>query len=114
MDKLDMVLEKLENMDEKINTMDGKINSMDEKINTMDKKINSMDERISVMDADVKSVKLTIENEIRTNIMRVAEGHLDLSRSLKEAVKSNNEFEMLTIKVNMLESDVRELKRKIS
>ena len=107
MDKLDMVLEKLENMDEKIN-------SMDEKINTMDEKINSMDERISVMDADVKSVKLTIENEIRTNIMRVAEGHLDLSRSLKEAVKSNNEFEMLTIKVNMLESDVRELKRKIS
>ena len=62
----------------------------------------------------VKDIKLTLENEIRLDIMRVAEGHLDLSWNLKGAIKSNNAFEMLTIKVNMLETDVRELKRKIS
>ena len=57
---------------------------------------------------------MTLENEIRANIQRVAEGHLDLSRNLHDAMKPSNEIEMLAIKVRMLESDVRELKNKIS
>ena len=77
-------------------------------------KLDLILEKLENMDTDIKSIKLTLENEIRTNIMRVAEGHLDLSRNLKVAIKSNNEFEMLTIKVNILEPEVEELKRKIS
>ena len=69
---------------------------------------------VTEIKTDVKEVKLTIENEIRTNIQRVAEGHLDLSRNLHEAVKPSNEVEMLAIKVSVLESEIRELKRKIS
>ena len=71
-------------------------------------------EKLDAIETDIKDIKLTLENEIRVNIQRVAEGHLDLSRNLKEATKSNNEFEMLTIKVNILESEIRELKRRIS
>lgn len=71
-------------------------------------------EKLDSMDTEIKSIKLTLENEVRTNIMRVAEGHLDLSRNLNEVIKTNNEFEMLTVKVNMIESEVRELKRRIS
>ena len=107
MDKLDLILEKISSMDEKISTMDEKINTMDEKINIMDEKINLVDEK-------VEEIKFTIENEIRPNIMCIAEGHLDLSRKLNEVIKSSNEFELLTVKVNMLEIDVRELKRKSS
>jgi hypothetical protein len=55
-----------------------------------------------------------LENEIRVNIQRVAEGHLDLSRNLHEAMKPSNEVEMLAIKVRMLETDMMEIKRKIS
>ena len=40
--------------------------------------------------------------------------HLDLSRDFKDAKKTNNEFEMLAVRVNILESDVRELRNKIS
>ena len=38
-------------------------------------------EKLDSMDTEIKSIKLTLENEVRTNIMRVAEGHLDLSRN---------------------------------
>ncbi|MCM1100695.1 MAG: hypothetical protein NC079_03430 [Clostridium sp.] len=62
----------------------------------------------------VTKIDLTLENEIRVNIQRVAEGHLDLSRNMHEVMKPNNEIEMLAIKVRMLETDVRELKSKIS
>ena len=107
MDKLDLILDK-------INTMDEKIDKLDERIDKLEGRIDKLDERMNSIDTDVKSIKLTLENEVRVNIMRVAEGHLDLSRNLKGVLKSNNEFEILSVKVNMLESDVRELKRKIS
>ena len=48
------------------------------------------------------------------NIQRVAEGHLDLSRNLHDAMKPSNEVEMLAIKVRMLETDVKELKAKLA
>lgn len=76
-------------------------------------KIANMESKIENMESDITSIKLTIENEIRVNIQRVAEGHLDLSRNLYEAMKPSNEVEMLAIKVNFLESEIRELKRKI-
>lgn len=66
------------------------------------------------MQADITDIKLTLDNEIRVNIQRVAEGHLDLSRNLHDAMRPNNEVEMLGIKVRMLETDMRELKAKIS
>lgn len=71
-------------------------------------------EKLDTIENDIKDIKLTIENEIRTNIQRVAEGHLDISRNLHEAMKPSNEVEMLAIKVSVLESEMRELKRKIS
>ena len=76
-------------------------------------KIANMESKIENIESDITSIKLTIENEIRVNIQRVAEGHLDLSRNLHEAMKPSNEVEMLAIKVNFLESEIRELKRRI-
>lgn len=63
---------------------------------------------------EISSVKFLLENEIRVNIQRVAEGHLDLSRNLHEAMRTSSEVEMLAIKVRQLESDMREIKQKIS
>lgn len=63
---------------------------------------------------DVKEIQLTLENETNRNIKIVAEGHLDLSRKLDEALKVDNEKEMLMIRVNALESEVRRLKEKLA
>lgn len=71
-------------------------------------------QKVSNIESNVTDIKLTLENEIRVNIQRLAEGHLDLSRNLHDAMKPSNEIEMLAIKVRMLESDVSDLKNKIS
>ncbi len=39
----------------------------------------------------VTKMELTVENEIRVNIQRVAEGHLDLYRKLNECVKLSSD-----------------------
>lgn len=84
-----------------------------EKLDLILNQVVGMKEDISEVKTDVKDIKLTLENEIRTNIQRVAEGHLDLSRNLHDAMKPSNEIEILAIKVRTLESEMRELKRRI-
>lgn len=81
---------------------------------TDSEKLDLLLSNMQKMQADITDIKLTLENEIRVNIQRVAEGHLDLSRNLHDAMKPSNEVEMLAIKVRMLETDMRELKAKIS
>ena len=70
-------------------------------------------EEIQKLKEDVRSIRLTLENETNRNIRLIAEGHLDLSRKLDEALKVENEMELLLIRVNSLENDVRKLKERI-
>ena len=106
-EKMDLILAKLDGLDQKV---DG----LDQKVDGLDQKVDGLEQKVDIIDNDVKDTKLILENEIRVNIQRVAEGHLDLSRNLHNAMKPSNELEMLAIKVSMLESDMRELKRKVS
>ena len=56
---------------------------------------------------------MTLENETNKNIRIIAEGHLDLRWKLDEALKVENEKEMLLIRVNRLENGYRTLKEQI-
>lgn len=92
-----------------------------EKLDLILEKVSSLDTRVNNLESDLQEVKqqvtktnLTLENEIRVNIQRVAEGHLDLSRNLHEAMRPNNEVEMLAIKVRMLETDIRDIKARLA
>lgn len=120
-EKLDLILQKISDLDEKVDNIDKRLNHLEEKVDHLDEKVGSIDKRVSSLETEMKEVRqqvtktnLVIENEIRVNIQRVAEGHLDLSRNLHDAMRPSTEVEMLAIKVRMLESDVRELKSKIS
>ena len=66
-----------------------------------------------VLQDDVKEIRLTLENETNKKINIIAEGHLDLSRKLDEALKVENEKEMLLLRVTSLENEVRRLKARI-
>ena len=48
-----------------------------------------------------------IENVLDKKISIIAEGHLDLARKLDDALKINNEKEMLQLRVTSLEYDVK-------
>ena len=79
----------------------------------MKSEMKGMKQRMANIENSVTDIKLTLENEIRINIQRVAEGHLDLSRNLHEALKIDTEKEMLAIRVNVLETELRRLKERI-
>lgn len=75
--------------------------------------VQDLKQRTTSIETNVADMKLTFENEIRVNIQRVAEGHLDLSRNLHDALKIDNEKEMLAIRVSVLETELRRIKTRL-
>lgn len=86
-----------------------KLDMILEKLAETDKKLDKLDK----LENDITDIKLTLENEIRTSIMRVAEGHLDLSRNLKDAIKIDTEKEILSIRVAVIETELRKIKTRL-
>ena len=76
-------------------------------------KLDDNSERLNRLENKVTGLQLTLENETNKSIKIIAEGHLDLSRKLDEALKVENEKEMLMLRVNILENEVQRLKAKI-
>lgn len=70
-------------------------------------------EEIAGLKRDVKEIQLTLENETNRKIQLIAEGHLDLARKFDDALKVENEKEMLLIRVTGIENEIRRLKTRI-
>ncbi len=82
--------------------------------NLLDDKLKPIKDDIDTLEKKVTSIDLTLENETNRNIRIIAEGHLDLSRKLDEALKVENEKEILLLRVNHLENELRKVKERIN
>ena len=104
----------MQGMKDEMQGMKTDMQGMKDEMQGMKDDMQEMKNDIQQLDDRVKKIDLTLENEIRINIQRIAEGHLDLSRILHDAMKPSAEVEMLAIKVRQLESDVRDIKQKLA
>lgn len=84
-----------------------------EKLDKLLKLIENNNNRLSNIENEINDINLTLENETNRNIKLIAEGHLDLSRKLDNALQVENEKEMLLIRVNILENELRKIKTKL-
>ncbi len=82
--------------------------------NLLDEKLKPIKDDIDTLEKKVISIELTLENETNRNIQIIAEGHLDLVRKLDDALKVENEKEMLLLRVNHLENELRKVKERIN
>lgn len=126
-EKLDLILEKVISLDEKVDNLTVRMDNLTERVDNLTERVDSLTERVDNLtermdniESDIHEIKqktdridLTLENEIRVNIQRIAEGHLDLSRNLHEALKVDSEKEMLSIRVTVLETELRNIKIKL-
>ena len=119
--KLDLILTKLDNIESdmtelKTDVADLKSDMVEVKADIAELKADVAELKTDMGETKInlKDVRLTLENNVWVGIKRIAEGHADLSRNLRDALKPNNEFELLTIRVGMLETEVKNLKHQIS
>ena len=112
--RMDSLETKMDSLDNKVVALDNKVVALDNKVNSLDTKTNSLESNLKEIKSHVRHTDLILENEIRINIQRVAEGHLNLSRILHDAMHPSSEVEMLSLRLRMVESEVRQLKAKVS
>ena len=121
-DETRLILEELGKLGPKLDSLGGKIDTevsrleakLEAEVGRLEEKIGGLEKKIDGLEENIQMIRLQLENEISPNIRRVAEGHLDLSRNLHEAMKPNSEVEMLSIRVGILENRVKKLEQKIS
>ena len=106
-------------MQKDITGMQKDIASMQKDIANMQKDIASMQKDITDMQKDITDVKLHLENITDRNISLLAENHGHLIDKLNQAAKVSDKscleeirVNILTEKVEKLEKEIEELKRK--
>jgi len=87
--------------------------SLKNEMGDLKSKTDDLKNQVGDFKTEMTSMKFTLENETNRNIKLIAEGHLDISRKLDHALKVESEKEMLLLRVNSLENEVRKLKEKI-
>ncbi len=70
-------------------------------------------DKLGKLENKITDIQLTLENETNKNIQIIAEGHLDLSRKLDEVLKVDSEKEMLMLRINRLENELRRVKERV-
>lgn len=80
---------------------------------TIDEKLDLILQELSSLKQRMTMIEMTLENETNKNIMVVAEGHLDLSRKLDNAINLANsidsKMEHQQLKINKQESEINKI-----
>lgn len=106
---------------ERMTSLERDVAILKEDVADLKEDVASLKERMTSMEQDVADLRQNIahirmyqENVFEPNLKKVAEGHLDLSRRLREASKISDEEEMLHLRVNALEGDMKHVKEKLA
>ncbi|MDD7146959.1 MAG: hypothetical protein SOY45_06685 [Lachnospiraceae bacterium] len=113
-DRLTAVEDRLTVVENRLSAVEDRLTVVESRLSVVEDRLSVVENRLTAVEQDIRQIKLVAENELRVNIKRIAEGHLDLSRNLHEAIKPCAEMEMLTVRVGILESDVRNIKKKMA
>lgn len=92
-EKLDLLLQKVDGIGKKVDGIEKKVDGIEKKVDGIEKKVNGLENKVDGLEKKVTMIQLDVENEVKPNIMRVAEGHLDLSRKLNENIKLSSDIQ---------------------
>ena len=101
-------------MKQEIGGMKQEIRGMKQDIGGMKQDIKELKENQESFDRELKAINVTLENEVIKSIKIIAEGHMDLSRKLDEALKFKKEREMTNLQLVQMQGEITRLKIKVN
>lgn len=107
------VKEQVQGVEGEVRELKGQVQGVQSEVLELKEQVHGVEGKARELEGHVQGIRLTLENETNKNINIVAEGHLNLSRKLDEALKVENEKEMLLIRVNRLENGYRTLQEQV-
>ena len=106
--------ERMDRMEEHMDRMEERMDRMEEHMSHMEEHMSHMEERMDRIEDRMTGIEVHLETTTDVGIKIIGEGHADLTRKLDEALKVENERELLLIRLNYLEGEVVKVKRRLS
>jgi len=113
-DKVTSLEQRVTGLGDKVTRLEDKVTSLEQRVTGLEDKVTGLGQQVTGLEQRVTGLELVIENETNVNIRRIAEGHCDLVRNLREARKVDDEKELLAIRVTVLESDMSKVKHQLA
>ena len=105
--------EQVQGVKGEVRELKGQVQGVKGEVLELKERVQGVEDKARKLEGHVQGIRLTLENETNKNINIIAEGHLNLSRKLDEALKVENEKEVLLIRINRLENGYRTLKEQV-
>ena len=102
--RLDGIDERLDKMDERLDKMDERLDKMDERLDGMDTRFDGVDSRLDKLEENTTWMRLEIENSIKPNIQKLADGYVTLQETMAtkeqvESLREDLETEKVTLEI---------------
>ena len=118
--RLDKVEQRLDRVEQRLDSLEQRFNSLEQRVSNLESGQIAMEQRLTNLESGqlsmanrLTNIELTLENEVSRNICTIAEAHLDLSRKFDRALKVKEDDELVRIRLNVLENDVRKIKQRL-
>ena len=72
--------------------------------------LTEISNKLDKLENRISGIEMQIENTVIPRIQLIAESHIDLSRKLDSAIEQRLEREMLKMRLELLESDMKRYK----
>lgn len=112
--KLDLILSELHGVKDDVQGLKSEVQNMKTEIQDMKGDIKVLKNDMQKLSGKVAGIEFHLENVTDRNICFVAEGHLDLSRKLDEALRAEHLKEMYFIRTNMMADEIRKIKERLA
>ncbi len=104
----------MQDMKSEMQVMKGDMQDMKSEMQDMKSDIKVLKNDVKRLDDKIAGINVHLETVTDRNITFIAEGHLDLSRKLDEALKSEQLKELYFIRTNMIDDEVRKIKERLA
>ena len=98
------------NLTETVTNLSKTIGKMDSRFDKIESRLDKMDTKFERIENRIDKIEIHLENTVIPRIQLIAESHIDLSRKLDSAIEQRLEREMLKMRVELLESDMKRYK----
>ena len=92
---LELIASKVGNIETRVDSIETKVDSIEVRVSAIETRMDNFEARMDKTDAKITDIQMTLENETNKNIQIIAEGHVYLIRKLDDALRVENEKEML-------------------
>ena len=112
--RMDRVEKRLDRLEQRMDAVEKRLDAVEQRLDAVEQRLDAVENRLDKQEEEIRYIRLFQENHLQAQIRRIAEGHLDLYRKLLDALKISGEDELIHVRVNMLESDMKRVKDRLA